>query len=235
MLILSEVEEKGYNNFMLDAASPFLSHGTKRAVKKRVILLYQGEVPRQAYIVLRGVVKVYRLSDNGEEEIIGFRSAGDMFPETWLFGKTNSALYYYETMDDSEILTVERATLLEAAEKDAAFKQELLDYFIRGYSALQMQVTALSQSRASDKLLLIIYYLMFRYGKEIKQGVYGLKIHLTHAMIGSLIGMTRETATVELGKLRRRGIVDYDAKSFTIHRRELEKRLGDDSFSDMTF
>lgn len=222
---------------MLDAASPLLAHGTKRAVKKRVILLYQGEVPRQAYIVLKGVVKVYRLSDNGEEEIIGFRSAGDMFPETWLFGKTSSALYYYETMDDSDILTLERPVLLEAIKNDPEFSEQIMQYFIRGYSALQMQVTALSQSRASDKLLLIIYYLMFRYGKEHKNdpGVYVLTIHLTHAMIGSLIGMTRETATVELGKLRRRGIVEYDAKSFTIHRRELEKRLGDDSFSDMSF
>lgn len=217
-----------------DIAPSLLAHGTKRAVKKRVIMLYQGEVPRQAYVVLSGVIKVYRLSDSGEEEIIGFRAAGDVFPETWLFGKTTSTLYYYETMEDSEILTTERTVMLNLIDSNPLFQKQVLNYFIDSYTGLLMQVTALSQSRAGDKLLLILFYLMFRYGKENKPGSYQLNLHLTHAMVGSMIGMTRETATVELGKLRRKGIVDYDAKSFTIYRKELEKKLGDDSFSDVT-
>ncbi|HXH04888.1 MAG TPA: Crp/Fnr family transcriptional regulator [Candidatus Nitrosotenuis sp.] len=220
---------------MLEDIAPLLyAHGTRRVIKKRVIILYQGEVPRQAYVVLSGAIKMYRLSDAGEEEIIGFRTAGDIFPETWLYGKTTSTLYYYETMDDCEVLTTERSTMLDLIDKNPILQRQMLNYFIDNYTGLLMQVTALSQSRAGDKLLLILFYLMFRYGKENTPGIYTLELHLTHAMVGSLIGMTRETATVELGKLRRKNIVNYDAKSFTIHRKELEKRLGDDSFSDIT-
>lgn len=207
---------------------------TKRTVRKRSILIYQGEVPRQAYIVITGTFKVYRLSDDGEEQIVGFRTPGDFFSETWIFGKTSSALYYYEALEDATVLTVEREVLLNLFKKHPEVKDAVFDYFVNNNTALLMQVSALEQSRAADKLLLILYYLMFRYGKETKPQEYTISLHLTHTTLASLMGLTRETTTTELGRLKRKGIVHYDAKTFVIYRDKLVRKLGDDSFQDIT-
>jgi len=209
------------------------TQSTRRSVKKRSILIYQGEIPRQAYIVLSGVFKVYRLGNFGEEQIVGFRTKGDLFPETWIFGKTSSALFYYEALEDSEVLTVEKPVLLELIESRPEMKQHLFDYIMNSYTGLLMQVTALEQSRAAEKLLLMMYYLMFRYGKEASPGVYHVNLRLTHTTLGSLMGLTRETTTMELGRLKRKKIVTYDSKGFMIYRHELERRLGDESFSSL--
>lgn len=206
---------------------------TKRTIKKRTILLYQGEIPRQAYIVQKGTVKVYRLGRNGDEQIVGFRVPGDIFPETWLFQKTSSALYYYEAMDDCEIITAERPVLLEHIKKDAALEERLLDYFINSHAAQLLQITALEQSRAADKLLLMLYYLMFHYSNETSPGNHELRFHLTHTIMGNLTGLTRETTSVELGKLRRKGVVSYSGNQFVIHREQLEIMLAKESFSDV--
>lgn len=218
---------------MEDIAKHLPHATTRRTVKKRAILIYQGEIPRQAYIVLSGTFKVYRLSSFGEEQIVGFKTPGDIFPETWVFGKTSSTLYYYEAMSDAEVLTVERPVLLDYIDKHPDVKDQLFDYMVTGYTGLLMQISALEQSRAAEKLLLIIYYLMFRYGQEKRPGEYALKLHLTHTTLASLMGLTRETTTTELGRLKRRKIVDYDTKSFTVYRPALEKKLGDDSFADI--
>lgn len=175
------------------------TQSTRRSVKKRSILIYQGEVPRQAYIVLSGVFKAYRLGNFGEEQIVGFRTKGDMFPETWIFGKTSSALYYYEALEDREVLTVEKPVLLDLIESNPDLKQHVFDYVINSYTGLLMQITSLEQSRAAEKLLLMMYYLMFRYGKETSPGVYNVNLRLTHTTLGSLMGLTRETTTMELG------------------------------------
>ena len=206
---------------------------TKRSIKKRTILLYQGEIPRQAYVVQKGTVKVYRLGRNGDEQIVGFRMAGDIFPETWLFEKTTSALYYYEAMDDCEIITAERSVLLEHIHQDPTLEAKLLDYFINSHSAQLLQITALEQSRAADKLLLMLYYLLFRYSNQTTPGNYELKFHLTHTIMGNLTGLTRETTSVELGKLRRKGVVSYSGNQFTIHRERLELHLAKESFNDV--
>lgn len=203
---------------------------TRRSVKKRSILIYQGEVPRQAYIVLSGVIKVYRLGTFGEEQIVGFRTKGDLFPESWVFGKTSCSLYYYEALDDSEVLTVEKPVLLDLIESHADLKNHVFDYLLNNYTSLLLQTTALEQSRAAEKLLLMMYYLMLRYGRETNGGIYHVNLRLTHSTLGSLMGLTRETTTMELGRLKRKKIVNYNSSGFTINKLKLEKRLGDESF-----
>lgn len=215
---------------MEDIAKLLPTKSTKRVVKKRSILIYQGEIPRQAYIVLSGVFKVYRLGTFGEEQIVGFRTKGDLFPETWIFSKTSSALYYYEALEDAEVLTVEKPVLLELFATHPDIHEQVFDYIVNSYTGLLMQITALEQSRAAEKLLLMMYYLMFRYGKQITADTYLVSLHLTHTTLGSLMGLTRETTTMELGRLKRKKIIAYDSKGYTIYRRELERQLGDESF-----
>ncbi len=209
------------------------TQSTRRSVKKRSIIIYQGEVPRQAYIVLSGVLKTYRLGNFGEEQIVGFKTKGDVFPETWLFGKTSSTLYYYEALEDSEVLTVEKPVLLDLINSEPELKDRMFDYIVNSYTGLLMQVTALEQSRAAEKLLLMMYYLMFRYGKQTAPGVYRVDLRLTHTTLGSLMGLTRETTTMELGRLKRKKIIDYDSRGYDIYRSALEHRLGDESFRGM--
>ncbi len=176
---------------------------------------------------------MYRLGNMGEEQVVGFRTKGDIFPETWLFGKTSSALFYYEAMEDAEVLSVEKPVLLDVIQANDTFREHVFDYIVTGYTGLLMQISALEQSRAAEKLLLMMYYLMFRYGKQTTSGKYVVNLRLTHTILGSLLGLTRETTTMELGRLKRKKIIEYDSKSFTIYRRELEKRLGDESFGSI--
>lgn len=218
---------------MEDIAKLLPTQSTRRSIKKHSILIYQGEIPRQAYIVLSGVFKAYRLGNFGEEQIVSFRTKGDMFPETWIFNKTSSALYYYEAMEDAEVLTVEKPVFLNLMESNPEIKQQIFDYVVTGYTGLLMQITALEQSRAAEKLLLMMYYLMFRYGKETTAGAYRVDLKLTHTTLGSLMGLTRETTTMELGRLKRKKVVTYDSKGYVIYRKELERRLGDESFSSL--
>lgn len=206
----------------------------RRFIKKRTILLYQGEVPRSAYIMVSGTAKVYRINNYGEEQIISFRVAGDIFPESWLFGRTSSTLYYYEALEDCEVVAIEKSAFLKLVEENSALQKRLLNYFINKHTSMLMQVTALGQSRAADKLLLMLFYLMFRYGVELRPNEFTVSIALTHTMIGSLMGVTRETTSVELGKLRKKGVVTYDSKQLVVFRQQLEKLLGDETITQIT-
>ena len=209
------------------------TQSTQRIIKKRTILIYQGEVPRQAYIVKSGAFKAYHLNKMGEEQITGFRTSGDLFPETWLFGKTSSALYYYEALEDSIVYSVEKSTLLALVDKHTSLQRKMLDYFVNNYTSLLMQINALEQSRAAEKLLLMLYYLRFRYGKETKPGEYHLSISLTHTTLAGLLGLTRETTTIELGRLKRKDIINYNGREFVIFQRNLESKLALEGFDDI--
>ncbi len=214
----------------LDVIRPL---SVNRAFKKRSILLYQGEVPRSAFYLAQGLVKAYSLNNAGEEQIVSFDVEGDIFPTPWIFGKSSNTLYYYEALTDCEVLSISKADLREAIDKNAAFSKHLLEYYATNNTGLMMRVTALEQSRASEKIMFTLYYLLFRYGQEVKPGVYDINMQLTQSIIAGLVGLTRETTATELGKLRKAKILEYTTQKYTINKGALERALGEDNFSDL--
>jgi CRP/FNR family transcriptional regulator, cyclic AMP receptor protein len=218
---------------MEDVLTAIRPLAVNRTFKKRSILLYQGEAPRAAFVITNGLIKAYSLNTAGEEQIVSFYVRGDMFPTPWIFDKSSSTLYYYEALTDCEVMVLPKDELRKIAFSKPEFMQHMLDYFVTNHTGLLMRVTALEQSRASEKIMFTLYYLLFRYGKEQRPGVYSLRLQLTQSIIASLVGLTRETTATELGKLRRQKILDYTAQQYTVNKQALERALGEDNFTDV--
>jgi CRP/FNR family transcriptional regulator len=197
-------------------------------------VLYQGEAPRLAYMLKSGALKAYTINAAGEEQIATFHTMYDIFPGPWIFGKSSVTMYYYEALADCEVLTLDREKLLQIIHSKPEFMMNALDYYITGYTALLMRVTALEQSRAREKIMFTLYYLLFRYGKEGRGGMFTIDLALTHSIIASLVGLTRETTTTELSKLKQQKVLEYNARTYMVDKKKLERLLGEDSFSDLS-
>jgi len=213
--------------------SQLLPVASRKSFKKHAILLYQGEAPRTAFVLLKGTVKVYSINGAGEEQVVDFHSQHDVFPASWLFGKASTTLYYYEALTDCEVLTVARDQLQQILIANPLCVHHMLDYYATSYVSTLMRVTALEQSRAREKIMFTLYYLLFRYGREVRPGIFVVGLSLTHAVIASLVGLTRETTTTELSKLRREGVVTYRSHTYTVSKPKLERLLGEDSFQNL--
>lgn len=204
-----------------------------RSVRKHTILLYQGEVPRSAYFIKSGVMKVYSINSNGTEQIVAFFTTGDLFPSTWVFGNTSSTLYYYEAMTDCTVLAVDKSVLLEALENHPQLQKKMFDYIMTNYTSSLLRITSLEQSRAGEKISFTLYYLVFRYGREIKPGIYSIQMNLTHTVIADMVGIARETTAVEMNKLKKAGVVTYNSKEYLVDRKKLERVMGEDTFDSL--
>lgn len=186
-----------------------------------------------AYVLSKGVLKLYTINTAGEEQIVAFHASGDMFPSSWIFGKSSTTLYYFEALTDCEVLTLPRDELRKALLGSPDLLRTTLDYFVTNYTALLLRVTALEQARAREKLMFTLYYLLFRYGREVTPDHYVIELGLTHTIIASLVGLTRETTTTELSRLKHEGVLDYNAQYYSVQKRQLERLLGEDSFQDL--
>jgi CRP-like cAMP-binding protein len=218
---------------MGDILNKIRPKATVRSFKKRSILLYQGEAPRMAYVLKSGVVKLYTINNAGEEQIAAFHAKDDIFPSSWIFGKSSTTLYYFEALTDCEVLTLPREELYKVLVSSPELLNTTLDYFVTNYTGMMMRVTALEQSRAREKIMFTLYYLLFRYGRPTKSGRYIIELGLTHSIIASLVGLTRETTTTELSKLKRQKVVDYNLHNYIVNKQKLERMLGEDSFQDI--
>lgn len=207
--------------------------GTPRTFKPKTPIIYQGEAPRCGFFIRSGIVKAYTLQSNGEEQIAAFFGPGHFFPLPWLFGKISTAVYYYESVELSEAISVTRDDIDQLIRTNRDIKDALLEHLIQDQAAYLMRITALEQSRAVEKILFTLYYLLYQFGRQLDENQHAIDIHLTHATIASLVGLTRETTATELNKLKRKKILDYSKKQYTVDRVLLERALGEDSFKEI--
>ena len=198
------------------------------------MILYQGELPRVAYVVRSGLVKMYSISAGGEERIVDFSVTGELLASSWVFGNATSTLYYYQALEDCEVYEIPRADLLAYLHTTQA-ATKMLEKVNGQYTASLLRITALEQARARDKILFTFYYLLQRFGKEIVPGWYTIQISLTHQMIADLVGLTRETTAVELSSIKKTKVLSYKRQKYLVHKDRLLKAIGEDTFANITF
>lgn len=218
---------------MLEHFQKLASRYTTRNYDSGSTIIFQGEVPQNACLLLSGTVRVFNISFQGEEQTIGFHVAGDFFPSLWIFDKTPTSVYFYEAMTDAKVCFIPRKDFLDSFVASAASSALLTDYLSGAYTISQLRIIALSQSRSQEKIMLTLYYLCQGYGSLQDDKTVKISLKLTHHHIASLIGLTRETTATELSKLKRKKIVNYKNQQYTVDVQKLLRSIGEDSLSSL--
>lgn len=218
-----------------DELQTFLDRYTAKSYSKGEIIIFQGEAPRTAYVVKKGVVKVYNLNHNGDEKPVGFHTPGELFPAPWALYIAPSALYYFEAMtDDTQLYHVPRDEYIAFLKTHPEELYAAFERLTTGFLGCLMRLNALQHSRASDKLIYTLHYLVLSEGRTISPDVSELRLDLTHQDFANLTGLTRETAATELNKLKSLGIITYGKhEPYRIKVKELNKALNDQSVAEV--
>lgn len=196
-------------------------------------ILYQGEVPRSASVLLDGVVRVFSISPQGDEQIINFHVAGEFFPVSWLFDKTPGTMFFYEALTDCDIGFLSKQALIDTILADKQHTREVLDYFATNYTATQIRINGLEQPKARAKILYTLYYLCQRYGVQDGRSI-RIPMDLTHQQFAGLIGLTRETTAVEMNKLKQEKIIRYNQQRYLVERDKLLELIGEETFKNVS-
>lgn len=213
----------------------FLGRYMAKNYSKGEIIIFQGEAPRTSYVVKSGVVKIYNLNHNGDEKPVGFQTQYEIFPSPWAFYKAPSALYYYEALTDNvSLYHVPRDDYLAFLKSHPDEMYAQLERLVTDRLGNMMRLNALQHSRASDKLIYTLHYLILSQGKQVGPDEVEITLDLTHQDFANLTGLTRETAATELNKLKTLGVISYGKHApYRVKVRELNKALNDQSVAEV--
>lgn len=188
----------------------------------------QNVVPEAAYAIKAGIVKVYTTTHEYEERSIAFVIKNEVFPICWLFSKTETTLFYYIAHTDCEVYVVDKDNFQVQLQDSNKAAYTLLNHSINDYVMKTLQITALEQTRAVDKLLHTMNFFALRYGRHLVSDLVRIGIPLTQKDIASFAGLTRETVAVELSKIRRKNIITSKNKFYTVNLTNLRNFIDDD-------
>lgn len=164
-----------------------------------------GEVPAGIYYLFHGVVRQYAISAKGEMLTIHLFRQGSFFPMLWAFtGRHNGHQYDAVTGVEAFRAPKEAVDAFLTAHPDelATFTHRLLI----GVDGLLNRLEHLVFDAAYRKTVLLLSYYAWQFGRQ-EDGVVVIPMPLSHREIASWIGTTRETVSVQMETLKRRGII----------------------------
>lgn len=182
--------------------------------KPEEIILQPKENIYFAHFVASGYVSQQIISENGEDFIVNIHRPGSYFPIALILHGTKND-YYYESLTDTTIYKAPIKDILNFLKNNPAAMEELLIRLSSGLNTLASKTEALVFGTASRKIAATLYFTAQRFGKPKNKKVI-INFPLTHKRIAAMTGVTRETASIEMMKLKKDNILNYRGKEVTI-------------------
>lgn len=182
--------------------------------KKGEIILRGGDAPQGIYFISKGYIRDYSISKDGEELILIIFKPQDFFPMNWVFNNNYNS-HYFSAMTPVELWRCpkEKFVAFLKANPDVFF--ELASHISLRLGGLLQRMEYLAFGNAHEKVASILAICAERFGEKSAKGI-RIPIPLTHKDLAMLVGMTRETVSIEMKKLERKGLIEDNKRSIVV-------------------
>jgi CRP-like cAMP-binding protein len=188
-----------------------------RKFPKECILVYQGELPTTLYAIRSGYVKIYDISSDGSEQLLGLVGKQDFIPSELLFSTLQAAQFFYAAFTPVEVYAVNRREFIERVRKDSDTLYHMVQQLIAKYHGQLRHLTAVQKPKAREKIVYVLHFLASHFLEGPTLSRTAVPLPLTQQDIANLVGVTRETAAHELKQLKNEGYITYNKSSFYIN------------------
>lgn len=187
--------------------------------KKKAMILHSNDTSSSVFFIKLGYIRVFRISEEGEELTLTILKKGDFFPLTYGFNN-NKNNYYLESITPLEIWKAPQETFLKFVRSEPDLFFELTDQLIVRFDGVLARMEYLVFCNAYTKVVATLLMCAKGLGEE-KEGEIIVKVPLTHKDIATMIGITRETTSLEMKKLERKGLLRRNGGFLIINNYEL--------------
>ena len=182
--------------------------------RRRQVIWEPGTAANAVYIVRSGIVKLYKVSDEGRELTLHFFTKDHLFGELAVVSDTahDSSAEAYE---DTTLITIGKDDFLKVMMRNAALAMRMVRLVGDRRRQLERRVESLLFRSAHARLAALFLDLALSFGVRDSRGVI-INLKLTHREIASLIGATRETVSFAILDLRRDNLIQTEGKRVII-------------------
>jgi CRP/FNR family cyclic AMP-dependent transcriptional regulator len=191
--------------------------------RARQVIYLPGDRAQGVFYVAQGRVKISKVTRDGKELTLAYRTGGDFFGEPCLLeGGPREEMA--EAMEATSAVEVDRETLDQVLSSSGQAAYWFARALIARRKDLESRVEQLIFKDVGAKLAELLLELALSHGIEDGRGVViGLKI--THQEMANLIGSTRETVSLTLSQFKRKGLIQNEGRKVILADREGLKAL----------
>lgn len=191
----------------------FFTQYKKETYQKGALLLHAEEMPTGVFYLKHGTVKEYALSKEGDEVIVNVFKSPSFFPIGFAINNTPNN-YFYEALTDSEVWKAPKEDFVTFLKNDSLVLFDLVSRIYKGLEGLFSRLVYLTSGNAQSRIIAEILIQAKRFGT--KNGDVVL-LKTTEKELAIQTGITRETISREMKKLKEKNLLSIDTGMITIH------------------
>lgn len=181
--------------------------------KGEIIIKPSGKI-NENYYLQKGLVRMYILSEEGEEITLHIFRPGTFFP-IMLSMNNVSNKYYFEAIDKVEIRKAPLENIIKFLHEDTEVLYDLTSRFASAINGFLLRIESMTFEEAYRKMANLFLYLADRFGEKQGEDIV-ITIPLGHKDIANWIGIRRETVSRQFEKMQKDGIVVSSNKQLVI-------------------
>jgi CRP-like cAMP-binding protein len=186
------------------------------------MLFHEGDPANALFLIRSGQVKIVRDALDGEEAILHLIGPGECLGEVALLdGGTRSATAV--ALGRVDALRLDREEFWALLERQPAVARAAMIALAGMVRRTTDQLHHVIQLDVPGRLARTLLTLATRHGRVTSQGV-SVGVPLTQAELAQIVGVTRQTVSEQLGRLRKCGVLSVDRGEILLHKPEWLRR-----------
>ncbi len=173
-----------------------------KKLKKGELLFHSDELSEHLFIVHKGLVKMYRITENGKEQIIRFVEEGDFIGELSLFSKTMTTSYA-EAMEDTEICTIQQHDIHQLLLSYPTISLKILEEFTSRLHETESLIEKLNSQDVEKRVAGYLVELI-----EGQEETMTIHLPIRKGDLASYLGTSQETLSRRLSAFQNQGLIE---------------------------
>lgn len=185
-----------------------LTTTNERSLSAHEHLFMANDSQTHIYQVLDGVVGIYKMLADGRRQIVTFCYPGD------LIGVENSGTWRHhgEALCDTRIRCISLSTIDALVKSEPAFGQALVQSLATELAETRDQLLSLGRKSALEKVATFLLRISRRNQRENRDET-RLFLPMTRAEIADYLGLTIETVSRNITRLKTSGLIRLESKN----------------------
>jgi CRP/FNR family transcriptional regulator len=189
-------------------------HCVVRRILQDEMLVAEGDPCEGLFVVQSGAIKLFKMAENGREQVLVIERAGSTVGE---FGVFDGGTFPASALaaEDSTLLFLPKREFLELCERHSAVTFAVIRSLARRFRYLASLVEELSLKEVSHRLARFLRDRALRQGVRTRRGI-EFPLEETNQQIGAEIGTVRDLVSRNLRRFVDRGIIRLERRKVIV-------------------
>ena len=182
-----------------------LAKSTRRVRKDAGEELLADAMPISSYAnVLRGVVKLSKVLEDGRQQVVGLQFAPDLLGRPFAAESRVSA----EAASEVDLCLIPKPALETLLKQSAALEHLVMLQALRELDEARDWMVTLGRKSAAEKVASFLYLIATHIDPTEVEPETRFELPLTRADIGDFLGLTIETVSRQISRLKADGVIE---------------------------